>query len=101
MKHSNETKARALEMMRREGVAKTNEEMGITKATLYKWRNEEKELAASGAAVAFADAIAGAKALLAQSDANWADDKEKLLAENVLLRAENVKLRNALRALLA
>ena len=99
MKYPNATRARALEMMEIDGVAKTSAQMGITKATLYKWRNArpcDGEKAAGAA-----DAAAGARTLLAQSETDWADDKEKLLAENSQLRAENAKLRGALRALLS
>ena len=103
MKHSEKTRAEALEMMAREGVAKTHEKMGITKATLYKWRNEANapkenvEVASEDKA----DTVAKARAVLAESEKTWADEKEQLKAEIAALRSENEKLRNALRDLLA
>lgn len=101
MKHSEETRRNALEMIERDGVAKTHEATGISMQTLYKWRSDAKK-AAQPEQVRTVDeqAVAAAREALAQSEAAWADEREKLTAENAKLRAENAKLRDALRALL-
>lgn len=102
MKHSEETRAKALEMMKESGVSKTHEEMGISLQTLYKWRNDEKKtLSASTLIQEDGKAVLEARQALADSEAAWADERERLVAENMKLREENAKLRGALRALVS
>ncbi len=99
MKHTDETRARALEMIAREGVGKTSSEMGISTVTLYKWRAQARQ-AKETAQASGETQREEARALLEQIDKDYADDNARLAAENTRLREENARLRQALRAML-
>ena len=85
MKHSEEIRTQALDMMEREGVAKTHEAMGISMQTLYKWRNGAKGANVAAVTTQAVDekAIEEARRTLAASEAAWADEKEKLMRSSV------------------
>ena len=105
IRYTDEQKAQALQSIQEIGVAKTNEALGISIQTLYKWKNE------TGAAqpkttrtrrkknVETRD-VADVTALLKDDD-GAAEKLAQLEAENLRLRDANAKLRRALAAFLA
>lgn len=106
MKYSPEKKAEALKMVEASGVSKTSEAMGISVATLFKWKRETATQAPSRArkkAPVHKDtpkkaAVEAAKELL--KDDSAPEKIRQLEAENAALRDTNAKLRKALAALL-
>lgn len=67
MKHTEETRKNALEMMKEIGAQKTHEATGISLMTLYKWRNAEAS-ATQSAAAADSSVVDAARKLLAEGD---------------------------------
>lgn len=111
IRYSPEQKAEALKMVEEVGVSKTSEAMGISSATLFKWKRETGTQAPSRQRTKAAAkkpavqrgaskkaAVEAAKELLKDDGASA--KLRQLEAENADLRDTNAKLRKALAALL-
>lgn len=97
-RYTPEQKSNALSRIEEIGVAKTAEELNISTQTLYKWRNEVKEIDSSEATQAVTK-VSAAKDLLA-NDRNLQEQIESLESQLKSSRAQNLRYRAALAALL-
>ena len=121
--YDDELKAKALEMMEKEGVSETVKKLNVKRGTLYRWQNAakagEKTISSKTTsstttkkttkkAAAKTNAKASTKAnrekivdeareLLTKSDIDLSAKLQELTEENAKLVAENAKLKNALK----
>lgn len=107
-RYTAEQKSEALAMINDVGVSKTAKAMGISAATLHKWKKEGaveapsrpgKRLVAKEKGTSEKAAVESARELLESDDA-LSDKIQQLEVENAQLRATNAKLRKALAALI-
>ena len=103
IRYTAEQKESALNRMKEIGAKKTQEELGISIQTLYKWRTEAggnvKKAAPKKAAVTRKSRTQAenVKALLQDDDA-LLEKLNRLESENAALLAQNLKLKKALKA---
>lgn len=110
VRYTSEQKADALKMLSEVGAKKTQENLGISLQTIYKWKNEATN-ADGGSAKRSAkkkkivSTKASIKALIASDDGSLASfealraENNRLTSENNTLRVTNQKLKKALAAL--
>lgn len=97
MRHTPETKKKALASIEKIGVKKTREAMGISAQTLYKWKNEGKEVIV-GEKKPVGAKVAGAQNAIKANDDYLQEKIAQLEAENAALRTTNANLKKALLA---
>ena len=90
-RYSDELKQQALERIGMIGVKQTGEEMGLSIQTLYKWRNDAKEL---GGRASISGKTADLLRLLKEDDSQEAKIRE-LEMENAKLRQSIVRIKKA------